>query len=98
MLTGLLTVYFLINKIVINNFGIADKLLGQTYDVASMLSVHVNCLQTKVYASYPKAIFFKLWVVFLPFPLNSLKEYTPCKNLWRRYYPQLHQPDGIFYI
>lgn len=41
----------------VEEFNISDRLVGQTYDGAAVMSSHLNGLQAKVLESYPKALF-----------------------------------------
>jgi hypothetical protein len=45
----------LVNRV--EEFNIKDKLVGQTYDGAYVMSGHINGLQSKVIEAYPLAIF-----------------------------------------
>jgi hypothetical protein len=41
----------------VEEFSDKDKLVGQTYDGASVMSGHINGLQSKIIEAYPLAIF-----------------------------------------
>ena len=65
---------------VVEDFQIQDKLVGQTYDGASVMSGHINGLQRKVHDKYPLAIFTHCYAHVLNFVLQqSLSNIKECK-------------------
>lgn len=65
-------------KNVVESFKIGQKLIGQTYDGASVMSGHLTGLQTKVLEEYPNAIFTHCYAhvlnLVLQHSLNSVQE------------------------
>ena len=63
---------------VVNEFGLQQKLVGQTYDGASVMSGHINGLQQKVINKFPLAIFTHCYAhalnLVLQQSLSSIKE------------------------
>ena len=63
---------------VVNEFGLQQKLVGQTYDGASVMSGHINGLQQKVIDKFPLAIFTHCYAhvlnLVLQQSLSSIKE------------------------
>ena len=65
---------------IVKEFKINNKLIGQTYDGASVMSGHLNGLQTKVVEAYPLAMFTHCYAHVLNLVLQqSLMHITECK-------------------
>ena len=65
-------------KQVVNEFGLQQKLVGQTYDGASVMSGHINGLQQKMIDKFRQAIFTHCYAhvlnLVLQQSLSSIKE------------------------
>lgn len=65
---------------VVEEYHIGERLVGQTYDGASVMSGHLNGLQTKVLEAYPKALFTHCYAHVLNLVLQqSLSNIKQCK-------------------
>lgn len=64
----------------VGEFGLAEKLVGQTYDGASVMSGHINGLQSKVLSRYPMALFTHCYAHVLNLVLQqSISNIKACK-------------------
>jgi hypothetical protein len=64
----------------VEEFNDKDKLVGQTYDGACIVSWHINWLQSKVIEAYPSAIFTHCYVHVLNLVLKqSLSNIKECR-------------------
>ena len=69
---------------VVNEFGLQQKLVGQTYDGASVMSGHINGLQKKVIDEFPLAIFTHCYAHVLNLVLQqSLSTIKECRIFFK---------------